>query len=274
MPIKGLTDRDPRHIVLGKIRKGDEKQTVTRKDKNGKEYTTQIQGNDLVDVFRVTSNDAEVLKEWETAYAKSGGLLPRGIGVIFPFPTLEGNFTAWYEEWKATSLIRRCDGEEQHLWLTDKQTYAKNKIPCLGCPNNLSKSGCKQTGTLRFLVPAIKSRLGVFELETHSKWDIINIVETLLATKTMFGSLQGIPMVLYRETKSVSTPAFKEGQSRGRVDKSFVKLRLRSDFSEPIIKALESATSARIQAIAAAQDPAQLEAPLVPALAGSQDYDF
>lgn len=257
MPIKGLTDRDPRHNVLGKIRKGGEKKSVERKDKNGKPYTVQIQGDDLGEVFRVTSQDAEVLKEWETVYKQSGGLLPRGIGVIFPFATLDENFTAWYEEWKTTSLIRRCDGEQQHIYLTDKNTYSKVKKPCLGCP--VSGGNCKQTGTLRFLVPAIKSRLGVFELETHSKWDIINIVETLLATETMFGTLQGIPMVLYRESRNVSTPAFKEGQSRGRADKSFVKLRLRSDFAEPIIKALESATAARIQAIAAAQDPMQID---------------
>lgn len=272
MPIKGLTDRDPRHLVLGKIRKGGEKQTVERKDKNGKPYAVQIQGEDLGDVFRVTSQDPEILKEWEAVYAKSGGLFPRGIGVIFPFATVDENFTAWYEEWKATSLIRRCDGEQQHIHLTDKNTYSKTKIPCLGCPLIEGKTGCKQTGTLRFLVPAIKSRLGVFELETHSKWDIINIVETLLAVETMFGTLQGIPMVLYRETKSVSTPAFKEGQARGRADKSFVKLRLRSDFAEPIIKALESATVARIQAISAAQEASPLDAlPTPTALLSSSD---
>lgn len=266
MPIIGITDRDPRHVVLGKIRKGGEKKSVERKGKDGKPYTVQIQGDDL-DTFRMVSQDTTVLKEWEEVHKNVGGLYPRGIGVVFPFASLDENFTAWYEEWKATSLLRRCDGQQQHIWLTENNDYSKQRIPCLGCPNG--KTGCKQTGTLRFLVTAIKSRFGVFELETHSKWDIITIVETLAATHSMFGTLQGIPMVLYRENRNVSTPAFKEGGKRNRAEKSFIKLRLRSDYAEPIIQALEAATTARIQAIAAAQDPMTLnEAPRLPQLNG------
>lgn len=247
MTIIGLTNRPPSLTVIGKIRKGSEKQTGA----NGK----PVMGKDL-ETFRVTSTIPEVLNEWEEVHKDHGGLYPKQIGIVLAFPRLEDNFSAWYEDWKKTSLVRRCDGEQQRVWLAEDNTYSRERKPCLGCPNAKGKLGCKQTAKLKFLKTSIKQTFGFFEMETHSKWDIINIYETLAAVEASLGTLQGVPFVLYREKREVSTPAFGKSTTRGKVEKSFVRLRLRSDFAEPLMKAIESATDRRVQALSAGQDSA------------------
>lgn len=250
MPIKGLTDRQPNHPVIGKIRKGSEKQIGS----NGK----SVMGKDL-ETFRVTSQMPDVLEEWEQVHKSHGGLFPKQIGIVLPYPKLEQNFIAWYEEWKATSLVRRCDGESQHIWLTEKNTYSRQHKPCLGCPNNEGKTGCKQTATLKFLKTSIKRHFGLFEFETHSKWDIINIYEALAAVEQSLGTLQGVPFVLYREKREVSTPAFGSSNKRNRVEKSFVKIRLHGSYSEPLMQAIEMATERKIAALTASlEEPSSL----------------
>lgn len=243
MPIKGLTDRSARLPVIGKIRKGGEK-------KQGKKGL--IQGDDL-ETFRITSPDPSVLKAWETAFANEGGLLPDSIGIALPFPTLDQNFSSWYEEWDAKSLLRRCDGETQRIHLTARQDYSTNPLPCLGCPNG--KDGCKPTGTLKVLVPAVK-HFGVFELETHSKWDLITISESLAAIEAVVGTIQGIPLILKRMKRSISTPAFKDGQRRGRVEKSLLSIEVRNDLARPIMDAIEAQSMRRIEGFSANQSPA------------------
>lgn len=249
MPIIGLTDQGARLPLLGKIRKGGEKTSPNKP------------GADLEGVFRVTSNNPDILKSFEETHRELGGLLPRKIGVILPYPTVEQNLEAWMEEWSTNSLVRRCDGQTQSLHLqVQGSKYSTTPIPCLGCPSRETKGGCGTVGRLRLLIPSIKDHVGFFELETHSKWDIKHIAESLTAIEAMVGTLQGIPLVLSRIEREISTPGFKEGDSRRRTKKSLISLRVHRTVAQPIMDAFESAAIQRLegyQPAAAAIAPAE-----------------
>jgi hypothetical protein len=229
MPIIGLTDQGARLPLLGKIRKGAEKTSANKP------------GADL-NSFRITSDNPDILKSFEESHSHLGGLLPRKIGVILPYPTVDQNLEAWMEEWSGNSLIRRCDGQEQSLYLQGNK-YSQKPIPCLGC----DKNGCKTTGRLRVLIPSLRDYVGFFELETHSKWDVKHIAESLTAIEAMVGTLQGIPLVLSRVEREISTPGFKEGDSRRRVKKSLISLSIHKTLSQPIMTAFETAALLRIK---------------------------
>ena len=194
MPIKGMTDRESikgRYAIIGKLRKGGEKQK-----KNGKE----IFGKDL-DHFRFTSKREDIVE----AFVNSEfGDKPRQLKVHLPYATVEECFSTWQEKWTAARLDHRCDGEMTTIIRKDDGTYSHEPEPCPG--------GCTQVGRLSvILMPLIHAGFfGTVTMETHSKHDCINITRVLYQAEQdarRFGrDLTGAEFLLYREQHEVSTP--------------------------------------------------------------------
>lgn len=202
MPIKGLTDRvTPSYPMLGKLRKGGEKQNRT---KDGKEY--QIYGLEL-DHFRFTSERAEVVTAFQAVYGEA----PKLVTCFLPYKGLESNFSTWKEAWKAGGLVHRCDGETMNLWIGKDGKYQTDAKPCTG--------GCDEVGRLIVILPELirAGYVGYVCMETHSINDIRSITATLMAVaEARMGDergLRGIEFNLRRVPERISTP----GENGGRV---------------------------------------------------------
>lgn len=193
MAIKGLTDRDaPRFPRIGFLRKGGPK----RKNANGKE----IMGLDL-EYFRFDSDDAEA----NAAFVEVYGEKPKQVNVFFPWPTVDQNFQAWKEAYTASALQHRCDGETCVLWLGPDGEYHTDPKPCPG--------GCKEIGYLSVIIPEL-GRMAYVTVLTHSINDIMELQSNLEAYELLGGQLRGVPFVLRRIERRISTPDGRGGRAR------------------------------------------------------------
>ena len=183
MPIKRLqrTEGQPQFPNIGKLRKGGERPA-----------TGKAPGKDL-EYFRFTSDDERALTMFEAAYGKE----PQAINVYLPMPTTDENFSSWQEAWVAGGLQHRCDGETCTIWLKPDGTYSQEPKPCPG--------GCKEVGRLMVIIPELQ-RMAYVTAETHSINDIITITDNLSAIESIAGTLTGIPFVLKRVAREISTP--------------------------------------------------------------------
>jgi len=195
MPIKHLqTDRAAAFPCIGKLRKGSAKQTNAK----GKE----VMGRDL-DHFRFVTDDPDAAN----AFAAYYGAEPKIIKCFLPYATADENFQAWLEEYRAGGLVRRCDGETC-VFHRDAQGRAITvPTPCT------KQCGCKQVGRLAIIVPQLV-RLAYVTVETHSVYDIIQLTENLHAAQALRGDLRGIPFVLSRREREISTPTDGGGRAR------------------------------------------------------------
>lgn len=198
MPIIGLTDQVARFPQIGVLRKG------APKPKDGKRPGTDLE------YFRFDSTVPGVDDTFTAAY----GDKPPAINVYLPFPTPEQNFSAWQEEYKAGGLVHRCDGETMTQWLTPQNTYSFEQKPCpyhAGTKKRTAQQpGCKPNGRLMVIIPELK-RLAYVMVGTTSKHDIIELTSNLQAAYALRGDLTGIPFVLRRMPKMISTPSGKDG---------------------------------------------------------------
>lgn len=190
MPIVGLTDRGPSLPEVGILRKGAPK-TDPKKP-----------GSDLK-YFRFDTGDAEAGARFKEIY----GPEPVAIRVFLPFATTDENFEAWKEEWAASSLKHRCDGRDMVLWLKGG-AYSTERKPCPG--------GCKQVGRLKVIIPELKRWAFVTALTT-SIHDILQLHANLQALEAARGDLRGIPLILKRAPRKISTP--RGGGERARAEK-------------------------------------------------------
>jgi hypothetical protein len=179
MAIKGLTDKGPSLPQIAVLRKGAPK-------------PASGPGKDLK-YFRFDTEDAEADKRFKEAY----GAEPVAIRVFLPFATTDENFEAWREAWTASSLQHRCDGENCVRWLQPNGTYSDAPKPCPG--------GCKQVGRLKVIIPELKRWAFVTTLTT-SIHDIIELHANLMALEGARGDLRGIPLILKRAPRKISTP--------------------------------------------------------------------
>ena len=180
MPIQGLTHKGASFPQIGTLRKGDEKKDERKP------------GADLT-YFRFDSDDAAALAAFEKAFGKE----PRDIEILLPYATTDENFDAWKEQWTAGALQHRCDGITCVWWLTKQGKYSDEPIPCPG--------GCKQSGRLKVIIPALQ-RFAYVSVVTTSIWDILTIHQNLSALEMLRGSLQGVPLILRRVEREISTP--------------------------------------------------------------------
>ncbi len=225
MAIKGLTDRqEARFPRIGFLRKGGKK-----RQRNGKE----IMGVDL-DHFRFDSEDEGAVADFTEAYGNE----PKQVNVFFPWPTAEQNFQAWKEAYTAGALQHRCDGETCVLWLDGDGEYRTDPRPSVIIP---------ELGRFAFVTAL-----------THSIHDIMELQSNLEAYELLGGQLRGVPFVLRRVERKISTPG--SNGKRVRRAKWLMHLETKPEWSKMKLAGLEmDALPAHVRAAL----PAPVEAQLV-----------
>lgn len=214
MPIAGLTDRSRSFPMLGKLRKGGCRKQRQKKDKSGKPVFDKdgqpvmidIQGDDL-NYFRLDSDRSPIVKAFEKHY----GTEPTEIRVWLPYATPDENFPAFMEEWKGGGLQRRCTGEQIILeYNPSKGVFDRNEKPCSG------QCACKPSGRLMVMVQELfkEGHVGFFTVETHSKNDILTLSANLQAAYALRPNLCGIPFILRRSPREISTPSGNGNRAR------------------------------------------------------------
>jgi hypothetical protein len=196
MPIRGLTDRGASFPQIGTLRKG------APKPEKGP-------GRDLK-YFRFDSDDSDATDRFRTVYGDE----PTSVRVFLPFRTAVENFEAWQEHWTAGALQHRCDGETCVLWLTPRHTYSQEAKPC---PHmNVARDErdrCKPTGRLKVIIPELR-RLAYVTVLTSSIHDIMELSAQIEALEAFRSDLRGIPLILRRQPREISTPSGADGKRR------------------------------------------------------------
>ncbi len=214
MTIKGLTDRGLAFPEIGQIRKGGPKPNESQP------------GKDL-QYFRVTFDEREV--QATTTFLQHYGEQPTDIRIILPFNEIERMWDPYLEAYSAGRLIARADGEK-YIYRVDVKTgqilvrngepfKAYNPTDVVGTWHN-KKTGkdepikCRPTGRLKVIVPEL-GRAAYMTVMTTSIHDIANISAQLEAFKTLnAGQIAGIPFILRRRPKKISTPTADGGRAR------------------------------------------------------------
>lgn len=211
MAIIGLTDRGASWPRIGILRKGAKKPDGNRP------------GADLKTHFRFETDD----KAAEAAFLAAYGSEPNGIKIAFQFPTTAQNFETWQEHHSAGALKHRCDGQTAILWLGDDGQYHHDPIPCPSIdlkranPQIDKKHLCRPVGKLKVIIREL-DRMAYVLVPTTSINDILELQGNLEAAEAMRGDLRGIPFILSRRPRQVSTPGT-NGQRR-RMEKWLLSL--------------------------------------------------
>jgi len=240
MAIKGLTDSAPALPQIMTIRKG------------GPKTDPKKPGPDL-QYFRADTADIDAMAAFKAIY----GDQPKAISVLLPFASLEENFEAWQEEYVASGLKHRCDGQTCVLWLKKDNTYSTDPVPCPG--------GCKATARLKVIIPEL-GRMAIAVVLTTSKHDIINIHRNLLALQQGVGRLNGIRLWLRRVPVKISTPT---ADGRARREKWLIQIEPAKEW----VAAYLATSEQRALSSAQGQLPAPQQLALNPAPADFDDDD-
>lgn len=203
MSIKGLTDRGQAFPEIGQIRKGAKKEP------------NRI-GADLT-YFRVEfdENEKKAAETFRAVYKDQ----PASIRIIFPFNEVDRMWDAWLEAYTAGRMIARSDGEYITYQLDDRSNIIVHngldkdgnrvKHPADGIAGhdaNGKPVKFKANGRLKVIIPEL-SRAAYLTVITTSIHDIGNISDQLAAFKELNGGqLAGIPFILRRRKKMISTP--------------------------------------------------------------------
>lgn len=219
MSIKGLTDRGQAFPEIGAIRKGAKKEA-------------NRPGADLT-YFRVEFDETE--RKTAAHFAEVYGDKPAFIRIIFPFNEIERMWDAWLEAYTAGRMVARSNGEYITYQLDDKNEIivhngmdaAGNKVKhpvdnIAGRDQKGNPVKFKATGRLKVIIPEL-SRAAYLTVMTTSIHDIGNISDQLSAFKELNGGqLAGIPFIIRRRKKMISTPG--EGGARVRRAKSLISI--------------------------------------------------
>jgi hypothetical protein len=235
-PIKGLTDREMRFPEIGQIRKGGKK-------------TATAPGRDL-NYFRVEFDSRET-NSMET-FTKMYGPEPRDINIVLPFNEIERVWDAWLEGYNKGRMIARSDGEKylyriaktgevmvqngEPYMAFDKEDVLDTWLDSKGKVNDIK---CRPVGRLKVVLPELQ-RLAYLTVLTTSYHDIINIQGQLEAIKAINGGkLGGIPLVLRRRPKMISTP--KPDGSSARYEKWMLSIEADPEFVKRMLSTLKVA---------------------------------
>jgi len=205
MPIVGMTDRGLSFPEIGQIRKGAKKDPVQNRP-----------GSDLK-WFRVEFDERE--QGSADTFKSKYGPQPTEINIILPFNEIERCWDAWLEAYTAGRMVARSDGEK-FTYLVDTKTgeikvkggepvtpYNEGQIVGHDYQNKPVK--CRPVGRLKVIIPEL-ARAAYLTVMTTSVHDIANISAQLEAFKTLNGGrIAGIPLVLRRRPKMISTPGEK-----------------------------------------------------------------
>lgn len=214
MPIRGITQD------LNKIRTNSDLPIIARLYK-GAPKGPKRPGKDL-DHFRVEFTDLappSLAASWQQLYGEQPTEFER---VFLIGATVAEAFPTWMEEWSGSQTCQhRCDGHTQVLHFGD-HGYSDEPVPCVA-----PACKCSKVGRLTFVLYDLTMEARVFgavRLVTHSYHDIVNLHGLLAWVERRHGSLDGVPFVLGRADREVSTP-MGDGK-RALTTKSLLYLRL------------------------------------------------
>lgn len=252
MPIIGLTDRAASFPLLGRIRKGDPKTSANKPGADTNRFRLDAKGNEAI----------------ATAFTAAYGPTPERLPVMLPYATADENLSAWLEEWAAGGLKRRCDGVSIAIEM-DGDSYVQNPGPCVRALGG--ECGCKEAGKLAVVLPDLPF-LGYFELVTSSKWDILELSQNLAAIEAATGTLRGVPLIVSRVEREISTPGFgANAGKRVRTTKSLLRLELEPRLQQQMMGGLRQSAIARFSPVteertlpAATPEPKQIQAAPTP----------
>lgn len=242
MPIKQLQSDTPGLPRAGVIRLGYKVETG-KKDKNGNP------------AFRPVEADHFVLTDAPGVAEAVGTDKPTELKVFFPFDDINLVFPAYMQQWQASALVCRGDGE--HITYAIDPTTGKQKIrdglalmdfaegqksyktgqamPCPGPERGLySKCQfCKPNAMLIVLLRDVP-RLAYWQISTTSIHNIVDLTKQLNTVKETIGQiigtprLTGVPFILKRVKRCVSTP--KKDGGRQRLEKWFLQLEIEAEW--------------------------------------------
>lgn len=208
-PIAGLTDRGAALARIGTLRKG------------GPKSNDKQPGPDLSYFRFVTDPElADVAATFKDEY----GDKPTKINIFLLFDEVSDNFEAWQEKHVAGGLMHRCDGKTAVLWRDKDGNMRTEPIPCpdIGKPKD-DRERCKPVGRLSVLVPEL-GRIATVTVVTSSVHDIMSIQESLEAAKFLQkGKLAGIPFILTRREREISTPSGNGKRARRKKSLLFIE---------------------------------------------------
>ena len=212
MPIQGLTTGRKHGLLymptIGKIRKGAAK------------VSDRKPGEDLT-YFRITFSSNYEGRGFEQEAESLYGPEPTSLSAFVYGASADDAFQTGYEEWNAATMLHRCDGETQSRhYDPQKNRYLDTPIACRK-PGERGCDSCKAVGRLCVILPDFGQRtgvFGVFTFETHSIHDIIAVHRMLVSAEQVnknrfhpnliatHGAFYGVPFVLERGKKKISTP--------------------------------------------------------------------
>lgn len=258
MPIPGLLSQDRMTFPkIGDIRKGAKK---TDPKKPGPDLT----------YFRyvLIEGEEEAALTFHEAYKDE----PREINVFLPFDEIDRNFEAFMERYTAGALQCRgsIEGGVCYMWRDDKGVmHREQKV----CPMPICE-GCKENGRLKIIIPELR-RLAYVTVHTTSIWDIIELRSNLVALRKLTGNgLKGIPLVLKRRPRKISTP--REGGKRVRQKKWMLSIETDRRWVDAQLKAMEAAALPTGYAVAALPEPkaeVEVDAETGEVLGEYEDFD-
>jgi hypothetical protein len=228
LAIIGLTDRGAALPRLGILRKGAPKPNENRP------------GADLRTHFRFECDDAAAAGDFQRAYGEK----PNHIRIMFYYPTTAENFETWQEHHSAGALKHRCDGQVCVLSLQSDGTYTHDRLPCPSIelksqnPNIDKKHLCRPIGRLKIVIPELQ-RMAYILVPTTSINDILELQSNLEAAEALRGDLRGIPFILSRRPRKVSTPT--ENGGRARREKWLLSIEPAPDWVKLQLTAMERA---------------------------------
>lgn len=199
MPIKGLSElvRMPR---LGKIRLGIK---VEREGKPSYPKATDyfVVPDEVAAVFGKEPKELEIMFPCEDSelfapqylrcYSLSLGLVCIG----------DGEFARR----KVDTTTGAMAGHESENWVWKKDLICNPQ----DCPEYISKR-CKRVMNLLFLIPALPSGLGVFQIDTSSFFSILNLNSIVKLLGNLAGRCSFIPLTMSLGKQEVTPPGIKK----------------------------------------------------------------
>lgn len=241
MPIDKLMTSQPQAGSglnrLGKLHKGGEKIKKKRSDQT--EY--EVVGRDLHHFRMVFAAGYEHLS---ADFAQMYGAEPTSFPVMLNADTVHEALDAWYEQWDGSgTMLHRCTGTQQAVAYNGKTGFYEHDLPCA-----MPACSCKEVARLELILPdfiAHTGEMGTITLETHADADIRTLIARLTTFQVMYGTLRGVPLILFRAPREVGAPEVKEGKRTGKrvkVTRSMIDIKVDPVFArEKLMGALTGA---------------------------------
>jgi hypothetical protein len=246
-------DVTPTFQEIGRIRKGAAKKEGEKKP-----------GQDLTYFrFEIDKNELEAIDFIGKLYPGQ----PAALRIWLPFKTVDENFMYCREAYVAGGLLHRCSlwGHWEDRCIDfqrdpDGKTVINHGSPirkCDGGPVGEWKNRdtgemipvfCKPVGRLKLIIPELR-RMVFFTALTSSIHDIENLRSELLAFQNVGPKgLAGIPLILKRVPKKISTPS-KEG--RVRREKWLIHIEVDPKYAEQIFLSMTAAAMPEVKVLEA-----------------------